>query len=33
MMQLLRNLPAFDFKLTDDIRRNAEYLKEWVEKL
>ena len=30
MMQLLRNLPAFDFKLTDDIRRNAEYLKEWV---
>lgn len=33
MMQLLRNLPAFDFILTDDIRRNAEYLKEWVEML
>ena len=33
MMQLLRNLPAFDFMLTDDIRRNAEYMREWVEKL
>ena len=33
MMQLLRNLPAYDFMLTDDIRRNAEFLKQWVKAL
>ena len=33
MMRLLKGLPAYHFMLTDDIRRNAEHLQAWVEKL
>ena len=33
MMQLLKGLPAYRFRLTDDIRRNATYLSSWLEEL
>ena len=33
MMSLLRNLPAFDFILTDDLKHNARFLKQWMENL
>ena len=33
MMRLLKSLPAYHFTLTDDVRRNAEYLKSWLEEL
>ena len=33
IVRLLRMLPAYDFALTDDLRANASYLKEWTDKL
>ena len=30
IMRLLRAVPAYDFQLTDDLRLNAEFLKDWV---
>ena len=33
IVRLLRTLPAYDFALTDDLRANASYLKEWTNKL
>lgn len=30
MMRLLRDLPAYDFYLTDDIPENARFLREWI---
>ena len=31
MMKLLKDLPAYDFSLTDDLEHNALFLKEWME--
>ncbi len=33
MMRLFRDIPAFDYYLTDDIGWNADYLKGWVRNL
>lgn len=33
MMTLLQNIPAYEYFLTDDLRKNADFLQKWVEEL
>ena len=33
LMSILRDLPVYDYQMTDDIRENARFLKEWVKTL